>query len=115
MVIFAAAKFRAAYCIKNRRSRTFCMVVAGFSCLEIPYGTALGVLSFVVFGRDSVVQLFKTGRCCRIHLLMSPPIGRWQWSKRQFPIIPFLRTWSKAACVEGGNEYTSGERVHRCL
>jgi len=61
MVIFAAAKVRAAYCIKNRRSRTFCMVVAGFSCLEIPYGTALGVLSFLVFGRDSVVQLFKPG------------------------------------------------------
>jgi hypothetical protein len=59
MVIFAAAKLRTAFCIKRRTSRTFCMVVAGFSCLGIPYGTALGVLSFVVLGRDSVARLFK--------------------------------------------------------
>ena len=59
LVILAAAKLRAALCIKRRKSRTFCMVVAGFSCLAIPWGTALGVLSFIVLGRDSVARLFK--------------------------------------------------------
>jgi hypothetical protein len=54
----AAAKFRAAWCIKHRKSQVFCMVVAGVSCLEFPYGTALGVFSFIVLGRSSVVQLF---------------------------------------------------------
>ena len=55
----AAAKFRTAICIRRRSSRTFCMVVAGIGCLEIPYGTVLGVLSFMVLGRDSVTRLFN--------------------------------------------------------
>jgi hypothetical protein len=35
------------------------MVIAGIGCLEIPYGTVLGVFSFLVLGRDSVVPLFS--------------------------------------------------------
>ncbi len=60
MIILAAAKLRAAFCIKNRKTRTFCMVMAGISCLEIPYGTVLGVLTFMVLGRISVVRLFDS-------------------------------------------------------
>jgi hypothetical protein len=55
----AAAKFRTAWCIKHRKWRTFCMVIAGLGCLEFPYGTALGIFTFIVLGRDSVVQLFS--------------------------------------------------------
>lgn len=55
----AALKFRAAWCLKHRRSRTLCMIVAAISCLEVPYGTALGALTFIALGRDSVAQLFK--------------------------------------------------------
>lgn len=55
----AAARFRAAWCIKHRTWRTFCMVVAAIGCLEFPYGTALGVFTFIVLGRDSVIQLFN--------------------------------------------------------
>jgi uncharacterized membrane protein YhaH (DUF805 family) len=58
MIAMAAAKFRVARCIKRRRSRIFCMVVAGISCLEIPYGTFLGILTFVVLERASVARLF---------------------------------------------------------
>lgn len=58
-VALAAAKLRAAFCLKRRTSRTFCMVVAGISCLGIPYGTILGVFSFIVLGRDSVARLFQ--------------------------------------------------------
>jgi hypothetical protein len=57
-IALAAAKLYAAISIKNRKSRTFCLVVAGFTCLAIPYGTALGVFTFIVLGRDSVVRLF---------------------------------------------------------
>ena len=53
-----AARFRAAWCIKHRKSRVFCMVIAGIGCLEFPYGTVLGIFSFLVLGRDSVVPLF---------------------------------------------------------
>jgi hypothetical protein len=35
------------------------MVIAGIGCLEIPYGTVLGVFSFLVLGLDSVVPLFS--------------------------------------------------------
>ena len=55
----AILKFFAARNIKRRKSRTFCMVVAGLSCLEIPYGTALGVATFMVLGRKSVRDLFE--------------------------------------------------------
>jgi len=54
----SAARFRAAWCIKYRKWRVFCMVIAGIGCLEFPYGTVLGIFSFLVLGRDSVVQLF---------------------------------------------------------
>jgi hypothetical protein len=54
----AIARFWAARCIKQRKSRTFCMVIAALGCLEFPYGTALGVLSFIVLGRESVAKQF---------------------------------------------------------
>ena len=57
-VNLAIAKFMAAARIRRRRSRTFCLVVAGISCLGIPYGTLLGVCAFMVLGRDSVASLF---------------------------------------------------------
>jgi hypothetical protein len=55
---FAAMRFWTAVCLKRRRSRTFCLVVAALSCLEFPYGTTLGVFTFMVLGRPSVIQLF---------------------------------------------------------
>ncbi len=60
MITMAAAKFWVALSIRRRASRTFCMVIAGFSCLEFPYGTLLGVLTFIVLGRDSVARMFTS-------------------------------------------------------
>jgi hypothetical protein len=60
LLALAALKLKAAFCIKQRKSRTFCMVVAAFTCAGVPYGTALGVFTFIVLGRDSVVRLFQT-------------------------------------------------------
>jgi hypothetical protein len=51
-------RFWAARCVKKRKSRTFCMVIAAIGCLEFPYGTALGVLSLIVLGRESVKRQF---------------------------------------------------------
>ena len=64
MVIFllalgvAIARYWAARCIKQRKCRTYCMVIAAIGCLEFPYGTALGVLSLMVLGRPSVARQF---------------------------------------------------------
>jgi hypothetical protein len=57
---FAILKFCAASKLKHRTSRIFCMVVAGLTCLEFPYGTALGAMTFMVLNRDSIVRLFET-------------------------------------------------------
>jgi hypothetical protein len=59
LIAMALLKFQTARCIKRRRSRAFCIVVAAISCLEIPYGTLLGVFTFLVLGRNSVKSLFE--------------------------------------------------------
>ncbi len=58
MITMAALKFYTAVCLKQRKSRTFCLVVAAISCLEVPYGTILGVFTFLVLERPSVARLF---------------------------------------------------------
>ena len=54
----AVLKLLTAIRLKERRARVLCLITAGLSCLEIPYGTALGVMTFVVLGRASVRRLF---------------------------------------------------------
>ena len=55
-VLATTLKFLTAMRLKERRSRMLCLITASLSCLEIPYGTALGVMTFIVLGRDSVRQ-----------------------------------------------------------
>jgi hypothetical protein len=54
----AILKFLTARAIGRRRSRTLCLITAGISSLAIPYGTALGVFSFIVLSRPSVILMF---------------------------------------------------------
>jgi len=54
----AVAKLFAARCLKRREKRTFCLVTAAATCLGVPWGTALGLATFAVLGRSSVVPLF---------------------------------------------------------
>jgi len=49
----------AARCLGNHRRRVYCLIVAALCCLQIPYGTAIGVCTFIVLGRDSVKELFE--------------------------------------------------------
>jgi hypothetical protein len=58
----AALKLRTAFCIKGRKSRILCLVIAVISCLEIPYGTLLGVFTFIVLDRASVRSEFDRPR-----------------------------------------------------
>lgn len=58
-VTLAILKWFTAQYIKQRRSLLFCQFIAAISCLEIPYGTLLGVLTFIVTSRPSVKSIFK--------------------------------------------------------
>jgi hypothetical protein len=44
--------------LRQRKHRMFSLVVAGLNCLQIPFGTALGVFTFIVLLRDSVRQSY---------------------------------------------------------
>ena len=46
------------FMIRQRRGRVFSLVVAGVNCLAFPFGTALGVFTFIVLLRDSVEALY---------------------------------------------------------
>ena len=64
-ISLALAKLWTARCIKRRESRIFCLVVAAITSFGIPYGTVLGVATFLVLGRQSVVAQFDAGRLPR--------------------------------------------------
>ena len=57
----ALAKLWTARCIKQRKSRIFCLVVSAITCFGIPYGSVLGVCTFLVLGRPSVIARFGAG------------------------------------------------------
>jgi len=44
--------------LSQRRHRVFCLVIAGINCLFLPYGTVLGVFTFMVLMRPTVQALF---------------------------------------------------------
>jgi len=57
-LIFAALEIYAGICLKNRRHPILVQIIAAFYCLSIPWGTALGVCTFMVMNRPSVRLLF---------------------------------------------------------
>jgi hypothetical protein len=57
--VIAMLKFLTARALGRRRGRTLCLVTAALACIFIPYGTAIGVFTFVVLGRPSVRALFN--------------------------------------------------------
>ncbi len=58
-ILGAILKVVAGNRIRRKRSRILCMVIAAIGCLEFPYGTLLGVFTFIVLGRNSVRLLFE--------------------------------------------------------
>jgi hypothetical protein len=58
----AAMSILAATCLKARRAKVFCMVVAGINCLHMPVGTVLGVFTLIVLSRPSVAEAFRRAR-----------------------------------------------------
>jgi hypothetical protein len=54
----ALCQFLAGYWLTHHKNRTFCQVIAALSCLAIPYGTVLGIFTFMVLGRAEAKNLF---------------------------------------------------------
>lgn len=57
--VAATLKLLTAMRLKERRSRVLCLIAAGLSCMEMPYGTVLGIWTFMVLGRASVRRQFE--------------------------------------------------------
>lgn len=58
IVIGFALNLMSGIFIRQRRHRIFSLVIAGLDCLQIPFGTALGVFTIVVLSRESVRQMY---------------------------------------------------------
>jgi hypothetical protein len=58
LAVNAVLKLAAARAIGQRRMHTLCLMTAALTTLGIPWGTVLGVLSFVVLERPTVKALF---------------------------------------------------------
>ncbi len=45
--------------LRQRKHRTFSLVVGALNCLHVPVGTILGVFTIVVLVRESVVEMYE--------------------------------------------------------
>lgn len=45
--------------LKEHKSRTFCLVIAGIECILTPFGTVLGVFTIITLTKESVIRLFE--------------------------------------------------------
>jgi hypothetical protein len=59
MAAFTVLKLLTARAIGKRRSKGLIFATAAISCLGVPWGTALGVLTFLVITRPSVASQFS--------------------------------------------------------
>src|SRR5262249_34943356 len=57
--ILTTLNFLTARALSRQCWRTLCLFTAAVSCIFIPYGTLLGVWTFMVLGRPSVRPLFE--------------------------------------------------------
>ena|SRR5579872_6679493 len=58
----ALSAWLAAVSLRDRRRRTFCIVVAASSCLYIPWGTLIGVSTIIVLNRPAVKAFFAEAK-----------------------------------------------------
>ena len=55
----ATAVFLAGRYLRDRRRRTYCLVVAGAECIFSPLGTVLGIFTILILVKDGVRELFE--------------------------------------------------------
>ena len=44
--------------LRQRKSRMYCMVVAGIECMFMPFGTVLGVFTLIALNKDSIKETY---------------------------------------------------------
>ncbi len=59
LIALAVLNILSARFITLRKNRTFSLVTAAINCLQLPFGTILGVFTFIVLLRDSVRQTYQ--------------------------------------------------------
>ena len=47
------------FSLRRQRRWLLCNIVAGLNCISVPFGTILGIFTFIVLGRQSVKEHFK--------------------------------------------------------
>jgi hypothetical protein len=57
-VLSLVANLASACCIRARKHRFFSMVVAGFNCINLPFGTGLGICTLIVLLRPTMPALY---------------------------------------------------------
>lgn len=55
----ATANFMSGKFIKLRKNKTFSIVVAAINCVQMPFGTVLGIFTIIVLMRPSVQSSYK--------------------------------------------------------
>jgi hypothetical protein len=59
MLLIGVLNVVSGFFLRERKNRTFSLVVAGINCLQFPFGTILGVFTFVVLFKDSVRIIYE--------------------------------------------------------
>ncbi len=57
-IALGIAKIFSSKFLKQRKNRTFSIVISCIECFSFPYGTLLGVLSIIVLNRDNVKNVY---------------------------------------------------------
>ena len=57
-IAFGIAKIFSSKWLKQRKNRTFSIVISCIECFSFPYGAILGVLSIIVLNRSSVKDIY---------------------------------------------------------
>jgi len=56
---FATCLLMAGIYINKRKHYTFCLVMAGFACMFMPFGTVLGVFTIITLVKEDVKAMFS--------------------------------------------------------
>jgi hypothetical protein len=59
LLLVSIGNLLSGFFLRARKHRVFSLIVAGLDCLQIPFGTLLGVFTIVVLVRESVVELYQ--------------------------------------------------------
>jgi hypothetical protein len=77
---YTACLFLAGYWLRHTRNMLFLQVLAALNCLAVPYGTVLGIFTFMVLQRSSAKQLF--------HKTTAPPLAPTSSFSEPPPVTP---------------------------